>query len=280
MKIKLLNIFRKLRHKFTRLNIENNNASSGIIYIVFSNRMMLNECIVSIISLRKFNKNIPISIFTDEKDYITRLLEKYLITKNVNVIEILAQQQRAKVDFIGHSPYEKTLYLDSDTIVNFDICHIFKGLKHFDVLFTPDFSRKKEKYKDSIKEYAEISMVIPEVNGGVFAFKRNAKTNELFRSWRKYFYKYFTETDGYDQASFRVAISKTENLKSIVMPYEFNVRPVKVLQKCLKDEDFRNKTAPKIIHKHFDLNLENMTIDDIELFIHENKLDDLLMPYN
>jgi hypothetical protein len=64
------------------------------------------------------------------------------------------------------------------------------------------------------------------------------------------------------------------------MPYEFNVRPIKVLEKCLNDEDFRYKIAPKIIHKHFDVNLEIMSIEDVKIFIDEKKLDDLLMPYS
>ena len=68
--------------------------------------------------------------------------------EDVNLIKVLIKPQhiRSKVDFITSSPFKKTLYLDSDTVVVRDITDIFDSLDRFDVAVTHDYARKRTKY--------------------------------------------------------------------------------------------------------------------------------------
>lgn len=285
MKIYLLNIFRQLRLRLYKRKKNNLiiKESKGIIFIVFKDFQMLNECIVSVISIRKYNKLLNITIFTDNSDYLKeQFLRLKISLSNISFQNVLAQQQRAKVDYIDSSPYDRTLYLDCDTILKIDPEVIIDGLKYFDVLFTPDFSRKRQYFSKRIPEYNDIALCVPEVNGGVFAFRNNDNTKELFQKWQHYFYKYFKQTNGYDQASLRISISLTKNLKSMIIPYEYNTRPHNLLIKCLntEGENYKDVIMPKIVHKHFNIDIPNKSFKQIIEFIETTKTDDLALQFS
>ena len=47
------------------------------------------------------------------------------------------------MDFISQSPFKKTIYLDSDTLVVRNISDMFDVLDRFDVAVTNDYARKR-----------------------------------------------------------------------------------------------------------------------------------------
>lgn len=259
----ILNFVRKVRMINSRNKLKfENKKEKGVLYIVFGDKNMMMEAIVSIHSIRIYNKSIPILVYTDDKDFfVGRTKDEFLEIRNVD-----AQHKRSKVDFIGLSPFEKTLYLDSDTIVLFNVDEMFEGLSHFDILFTPDFSRKRVRYS-GIDKYNSISSVIPEINGGVMAFNDSEGVKDFFSLWRKNFYQFFTESNGYDQISMRIALASVRNIKPMVLPGEYNMRPPQVLKKLFEDkmENYASKISPKIIHRHFIVS--DVDLDDIDAVI-------------
>lgn len=275
IKFILLNFFRKVRMKNsrTKLKIENK-KEKGVLYIVFGNKNMMMEAIASIHSIRIYNKKIPVQVYTDNPEFFySRIVDEFL-----EIIKVDPQHKRSKVDFIGLSPFVKTLYLDSDTIILFDVDEIFEGLSHFDILFTPDFSRKRVRYSD-IDKYNSISSVIPEMNGGVMAFNDSQGVKEFFSSWRNYFYQFFSESNGYDQISMRIALAGVRNIKPMVLPGEYNMRPPQVLEKLFQDENenYASKISPKIVHRHF--NICDDDLNDINAAIHREISKDLVGIY-
>ena len=127
-----------IRKRKTKLLQKVKSDDEGVLYIVFKDKKMLNETIVSILSIRRYNKSLPVCVMTDSDEFIKKQVERLEIN-DVQVIKVAPQHFRAKVDFVGKTPFVKTLYADSDTIFNFDPVKILTALDYFDVLFCHDF---------------------------------------------------------------------------------------------------------------------------------------------
>jgi hypothetical protein len=193
----------------------------GIVYIAF-NDAFVNEAKLSAESVKRFS-DIPITLFTDKKVNC-----KYI--DDTKIIE--SDHIRSKVDFISESPYDKTIYLDSDTVIVRNISDMFDVLDRFDVGVTHDYARKRENYCN-IPEYHRIPYSFSEVNGGIMAFNDSNKVKAFFKLWKKYFYKYRDLTSGWDQVSFRISLWESEvNIHHY--PPEYNIRPESIREKVKK----------------------------------------------
>lgn len=222
--------------------------SSGVLYIAFG-PSFTKEGIMSYLSLRRYMPDTKVCFMTD----LTDLLKEHIANdQNLIVYGIKPTHIRSKVDFVSMTPFNKTLYLDSDTIVVRDLSDIFESLDRFDVALTHDFARKRKKYSDVIPEYANIPYCFSEVNGGVFAFVKNDKTEDFLNKWKHYFYKYFNVTNGWDQVSLRISLWESK-VNLFHLPVEFNIRSKAVRE---KQDRFRHEygeqhMAPRIYHMHY-----------------------------
>jgi len=224
---------------------QNKNFVNGFLYIVFGDSFT-KEAILSIKSLKRYN-NEPIAIFTDHEEFLEE------IKNDIDFIyKIEPHHKRAKVDFIKKTPFQKTIYLDSDTIIASNISDIFELLDKFDIAYTIDFARKRKNMSEKIKEYSEIPYSFSEINGGVLAFRKNNYVDEFLDKWKNYFYKFFAETNGWDQPSLRIALWES-NLKLICLPFEYNVRPKKLIDKIKNSKDILGEQHMKsrIYHMHY-----------------------------
>ena len=113
-------------------------AEKGFLYIAFGDSFT-KEALMSIKSLKRFNSE-PVALFTDSEKTaeMDGLVDVYA--------KIQPTHTRAKVDFVGETPFSKTVYLDSDTVVVRNISDMFDILERFDVGFTNDYARKRTKY--------------------------------------------------------------------------------------------------------------------------------------
>ena len=220
-------------------------AEKGVIYIVFG-KEYVKEALFSAQSVKKFSPGLPIVFFTD--------IEEVLNSPFVDHASIIdPKHQRAKVDFIGHSPFEKTIYLDSDTCVVRDISDMFDLLDKFDIGGIHDFARKREKYSKIIPEYGSIPYSFSEINGGVFVYKRNQRTCDFFNLWSDKFYENYEKTNGWDQVSLRIALWQSD-VSLYVLPLEYNVRGKDNRKKIdlphIKAENGKSHMEPRILHMH------------------------------
>ncbi|NEP26396.1 FkbM family methyltransferase [Moorena sp. SIO3I6] len=120
----------------------------------------------------KSNPTIPISLFTDcamgELDGCT----VYPLNENKN-------PHKLKVDILKNSPYQKTLFLDTDTLVVADISEIFSLLDDCDLCIArePNVDYSKHPYKFiGYKSHKYI-------NTGVFAFKKCEFITKMIDGW-------------------------------------------------------------------------------------------------
>src|SRR5688572_13104221 len=102
----------------------------GVLYIV-SGVEHINLAIRSAQSVKKTNPNMPIHLFADiEKQNFQFDEQANLFTSWENIPN---PHSRSKVDYMARTPFERTLYLDTDTRVICDLTDVFNLLDQFDI---------------------------------------------------------------------------------------------------------------------------------------------------
>jgi len=244
------------------------NYEKGVLYIAFK-KSFVKECLFSAESLKKHNPNIPIALFTDQE----------ISSPYIDIVKVIkAKHTRCKVDYIGDSPFEKTLYLDSDTIVVRDISDVFDVLDRFDVGVTHDYARKRENYC-CIDEYKEIPYSFSEVNGGFMAFNNSIASKEFLALWKEKFYKYRKQTSGWDQVSLRISLWQSK-VSMVHLPPEYNIRSKEIREKVRNHHDKLGEShlCPRIYHMHYDREVHRNkfkvdTLEELEKKIQEKALE-------
>jgi lipopolysaccharide biosynthesis glycosyltransferase len=158
----------------------------GVFYIAYGLKD-LGRAIQSLKSFKKHNPNFKTAICTDfpakanlfdtvipysENDL--KEIESYFL--NIN------NTKSIKSKFINLSPYDKTLYLDNDTLILGNLDEIFQSLNDNDLILTKDSACewKNNKKLGIIK----LTCTNPHTfNTGVFAYKKEPKITKLLSAW-------------------------------------------------------------------------------------------------
>ena len=229
---------------------------NGIIYIAYKQQKYINEAIFSARSVKKHNPNLSITIFTDHdlKDNCFDIVKKLPIDQF---------KFRCKQDFLKNTPYEKTLYLDTDTYVDDNIEDLFNLLPRFDVCMVHDYARKREINENhpnlpnyylfsSHEDYKNIPYGFPEFNGGVMLYNNNKKVFDFIDYWKNK-YESMKNRTTYDQPSLRISLWNCD-IKIHSLPLEYNTRSKKTKQKNInyrKTGVFqKNHLLSRIYHWH------------------------------
>jgi hypothetical protein len=236
-------------------------AEKGYLYIA-TGEAFAKEALMSIESLRRYT-DLPIAIYTDQKEVVAQKQEKL----GINLVgQITAKHLRSKVDYMDQSPFVKTVFMDTDTVVVRNCDDMFDLLDRFDVAIVNDYARKRLKYSNIVPEYGDIPYAFSEANSGVVAFNSSTRTATFLKMWKEYFYKYFKETNGWDQVSFRISLWKS-NVRIHHMPFEYNVRSAanREKQNHYKHEFGEDHMESRIIHIHYDNEIHRgiYKIDDV-----------------
>lgn len=112
---------------------------------------------------------------------------------------------------IYHCPYEKVIFLDTDTYVSSNLCDIFELLERFDLAANQISSG----YHYEIKGLPDS---FPEFNSGLIAFNNNKNVKMFMKEWGRLFERMDTK---WDQKSFRYALYKSD-LRVASLPIEYN----------------------------------------------------------
>lgn len=194
--------------------------TNGIIYIAFRKNKKtdsIKEVIHSAKSVKKIHKDLNITLFTDIKDFKNECFD------NIKLIPI--NSTREKQNHLFDSPYDYTLYLDSDTKIVNPIEDMFGILDRFDIAACFDHARKDPNKAKVYKDYAEIPRAFSEFAGGVILFKKSLVVENFFKVWRVN-YGIWKKASGRlnDQPSFRVSLWQCSDLKIFTLPPEYNLR--------------------------------------------------------
>tara|TARA_R100000008_G_C3568419_1_gene160533 strand:- start:66 stop:818 length:753 start_codon:yes stop_codon:yes gene_type:complete len=217
-------------------------TNRGVLYIVFGDNF-IKEMLISAESVKKHNPNMHITAFSDKK------IKSEFIDK---CVQIKVKHLRPKVDYVHLSPYDETIFLDTDTVVDRDITEMFEILEKYDFAICHDLARKRKSVSNIIPEYAQIPYSFSEVNPGVMVFKKCQAVDDFFKTWREYFYKYFNGWP-YEQPTFRVALWKSK-LNFYILPVEYNIRSKgnRDKQRKFNHQFGEQHLAARIYHMHAD----------------------------
>lgn len=168
----------------------------GVIYCA-TGASYVEEVVSSIQSLRKAEPGSRVTVFTDTSG--ARHLENVFGGAiELRLIEGPSYCWDDKLGAIADSPFERTVFLDTDTyVVRPFLSEMGKALEHFDLLALPgmgfNLDWENEAYTDCLSQ----------MNTGVIVYKRCPATGQMFRLWREL---RKTKPESHDQPTFREAM--------------------------------------------------------------------------
>ncbi|AGB39285.1 LPS:glycosyltransferase [Natronococcus occultus SP4] len=177
--------------------------SSGVLYIT-AGKMYLEEAKESARILKAEMPDISISIVADRPPE-SELFDEYIELSEPNFGWL------DKVENLSRTPYDKTVYFDSDVYVESEFSEIFDILDVFDVAMVPDPNQHPvldSQYNAQTTEmYSGAGRTLTEFNAGVIAYRMTDSVNDCLDDWQEL---YDPDEHWSDQPSLRVALSRND----------------------------------------------------------------------
>src|SRR6185295_17196373 len=174
----------------------------GYLYVAAGAPKYLQEAKISATSLRAVDPTAHITLITDKP--IDGVLFDEVVIQPVAFTAWRAGVSYRTKHIYNDSPYEKTLYLDTDTYIYEPCQDLFGLLDHFDVCMAAAPADMHEPFIDG----KPLTACFP-YNAGVIAFKKNDRNEFLFRTWHERYDKKLREgtirAKESDQAAFMEA---------------------------------------------------------------------------
>jgi hypothetical protein len=181
----------------------------GVIYAATGARH-LREARCSAQSVKTCMPQVPITLFTDQPEPAGAEFD------SVGGIADPKHDFSDKILPLLETPYEKTLYLDTDTHMCASCESVFLLLDRYDLLAAHDPWRSEYSFET-------LPDCFPTLNSGVIAYRKSPEVEAFIRSWHAYHRDYSGKIHANDQPAFRHALYHS-NLKFFVLPSEFNLR--------------------------------------------------------
>jgi len=193
-------------------------TTTGIIFVAIGD-LYLKNAIRASNSVRRFHPDLRIHLFTD--------LEGEAAIKRVHVnsfssISLIANpHRRSKIECMANSPFEHTLYLDTDVRLASEISHLFKVLEKYDIALCHEHRRSQAKM--DVHWRIDLPNAFPQFNSGAVLFRKNPAMDSFFRQWAE---NYQAAGIKQDQVTLRELLWTSE-VKLFVLPPEYNIRYLK-----------------------------------------------------
>lgn len=190
-------------------------AGCGIVYIA-TGAAYSAATVEAAESARRHNPNLPLHFFTDQP------IEAPVFDR---VERIDNPHYRSKVEYLWRSPFERTLYLDSDTRVAGDLSEMFRLLDRFDLAVAHVRNRHYEKRLRNWK--VEVPKSFPQHNCGVLLYRRTPAVTTFLKDWQQ---AYAEAGFKPDQITFRELLWRS-SLNYYVLPPEYNMRSERLVDR-------------------------------------------------
>lgn len=191
---------------------------TGIIFAATGD-LYLKNAIRAADSVRRFHPDLPIHLFTDLAG--EESIGKSQTNPFTSISLIPNPHRRSKIECMANSPFEHTLYLDTDVKLAGEISHLFKVLEKYDIALCHEHRRSQAKM--AVSWQIELPNSFPQFNSGVVLFKKNPVTDAFFRQWAE---NYQAAGIKQDQVTLRELLWTSE-VKFFVLPPEYNIRYLK-----------------------------------------------------
>jgi hypothetical protein len=196
--------------------------STGVVYVASGERF-IDEACQSASSLKDKMPNIYTTIFSSQSIQCNFFDEVVLIKSSQN-------KKLDKIIYMSKSPYDKSVFLDTDTCVADDFSELFTLLEKYDIGAAEAELRAGTNGLGQTYNYQEIKdidgrFVFPMYNSGVIVYRKSPQVSQFFSDWLTLADKQMQEKGiGYgDQPSFQITLYKS-NLREVVLTPEYNCR--------------------------------------------------------
>lgn len=242
-----------------------NKESHGILYCAVGSKYE-KQAIHSYSTALKLNTSLKASIYTDIKTS-EKLWDNIMDVKYTSPINF-ENQMVHKLDAILSTPYEQTLFLDTDTMVLDDLSELFLLLEKYDIVLCHGHNRNQRynEIQNATSDSGEplflntIPYCFAPLQSGLILYNKHS-TIKFFQEVRSLYL-----SRGYydDQAVIRELLW-TSRIQFYILPPEYNFNSLSYMKK-LQSSQFRI-ASPKLFH--YTLNKR----DDLKyLFSRANKL--------
>jgi hypothetical protein len=171
--------------------------------------------------------DLPIHLFTDSKCRDSFFNNSSFPFTTVGIID--NPNSRSKTEFMARTPYDLTLYLDSDTAVKKNITDMFRILERFDIAM----AHAQHRSAGNLKPWRiTLPSAFPEYNSGVVLYRKSPFVIKVLEDWGNHFKTDWIEAGirneqlDHDQTSLRELIWLSD-LRIATLPPEYNVRYLK-----------------------------------------------------
>ena len=175
----------------------------------------VDEAIGSIESLRVHMPDVPVALVT----------HAHLFRKDACVTDWVELQQSRRGPVLKadswHAPYERVVFLDTDTIIIGDLTGVFPLLDKFDLASTFEPNAVPSHGMDSA-----VPLAFPELNNGFLAFRKTERVRAFFNSWLEEFDRLHQQRGvTANQPAFRIALWKSNSIRFVTLGSEYNLIP-------------------------------------------------------
>lgn len=181
----------------------------GFVYVV-NTKGYVEEALASAASLRRAMPSAEIAIVAPESLFLSRSDLIWIPMRGEYDGPI------AKVEMTS-APFDRTVFLDSDTYVTSSLADLFDILATFDLALAHDPMRGWDYETAAARAFTEL-------NTGVVAFRRTPAVAALFEDWWST-YQSMRATQGLrnDQPSFREALWRAREVRHATLPSEYHL---------------------------------------------------------
>lgn len=205
--------------------------TDGVIYVA-TGADYTDLAVMSAKSLRAFNPSLPIDIFTD--------VDRNDLSETFDAVHLIDDpHQRSKIDCIPRSRFDRTLFLDCDTLILAPFDDLFDILDRFELALTHDVRRATPLIREGYRE--KTPYAFPQMNSGVLLYRKSDRVQSFFAEWKE---RYVAAGQMRDQITLKDLLWASD-IRFYVLPPEFNLRRVTMLD-AWEPGDAR----PTILHSH------------------------------
>jgi hypothetical protein len=187
--------------------------TTGVLYV--TDESYLAEAARSAASVARHAPDLAIGVATDAAS-VPEVFDRYL------PIEIDGWDWDLRIRALRESPFDRTLYLDTDTYVTGDVSGVFDLLDAFDVAAAHAPVRRVADPPETDRPTPPDSF--PEYNCGVLLYDDSGAVDDLLSTWEDRYLAYSeTMPDVHDQPAFRDAVYDSD-VRIATLPPEYNCR--------------------------------------------------------
>ncbi len=185
----------------------------GFLYIATGSEF-IKESIQSVKSLRVHMPEVATCCFTDDVEMARPWFDI------VVAIEKPFRNFFEKIPPLSQTPFQRTIFVDTDTIFTSPMLDVFELLSRFEIAAVPD---------PFWCEYPDVPACFMQLNTGLIAYQSTQRVRDFFELWLTVYQREFEAAgrpkDMHDQPAFQRLLFASD-LRIYLLPAEYNLRLV------------------------------------------------------